>query len=179
MRPLFLFVTLCFSVATLAQTRTAADAGFTHLTLTYKGDPVEVLIKSKKGEEQQQKPLFFFCQGSLPVPLIMYSGNDMYGTFPFNRNSTAFAADYYAAHLRGCLEGWIFWLDDVNPAYGPGDLWGCVGTWFSGDWHSGAADQYASEVRAHLDNRVWLQPGFENDKPGCNRTYGCPGPDPM
>ena len=29
------------------------------------------------------------------------------GTFPFNRNSTAFAVDYVASYLRGCYEGWI------------------------------------------------------------------------
>ena len=101
------------------------------------------------------------------------------GTFPFNRDSTAFAADYYASHIRGCLEGWIFWLDDVNPAYGPGDLWGCVGNWFSGDWHSGAADRYSSEVQGHLNSHIWLQADFPSDKPGCHPTYGCPGPDPM
>ncbi len=28
------------------------------------------------------------------------------GTFPFNRNSTAFALDYLASFLRGCDEGW-------------------------------------------------------------------------
>ena len=44
------------------------------------------------------------------------------GTFPFNRNSTAFAVDYIGAYLRGCYEGWITWL---GPA---GDLWGCVGS---------------------------------------------------
>ncbi len=27
------------------------------------------------------------------------------GAFPFNRNSTAFAVDYLAAHVRGCYEG--------------------------------------------------------------------------
>ena len=101
------------------------------------------------------------------------------GTFPFNRNSTAFAADYYGAHIRGCFEGWISWLHDGNPTYGPGDLWGCVGNWFSGDWHDAGADQYTSEVQGHLDNHIWLQAGFQNDRPGCHQTYGCPGPDSL
>ena len=100
-----------------------------------------------------------------------FAGNQN-GSFPFNRNSTAFAADYYAAELRTCLESWVLWLPDTT-----NDLWGCVGYWFSGDWHSAAADQYAAEVQGHLNNHVWLQPGFENDRPGCHPTYGCPGPD--
>ena len=32
------------------------------------------------------------------------------GTFPFNQQSTAFAADYLASQLRGCYEGWEWWL---------------------------------------------------------------------
>ena len=32
------------------------------------------------------------------------------GTFPFNRDSTAFAVDYLGAQLRGCYEGWERWL---------------------------------------------------------------------
>ena len=101
------------------------------------------------------------------------------GTFPFNRNSTAFAADYYGSDLRGCFEGWISWLHAQNANYGPGDLWGCVGNWYSGDWHDSGADQYTSEVQGHLDDRIWLQPGFPNDRPGCHPTYGCPGPDTL
>jgi len=96
------------------------------------------------------------------------------GSFPFNRQSTAFAADYYGGHLRGCMEGWILYLDAT-----PGDLWGCVGNWFSGDWHDAAAEQYTAEVQGHLNGRIWLQPGFKNDRPGCSGTYGCPGPDAL
>src|SRR5262249_31841624 len=36
------------------------------------------------------------------------------GTFPFNRDSTAFAVDYLAAHLRGCYEGWERWLGQTG-----------------------------------------------------------------
>ena len=34
------------------------------------------------------------------------------GTFPFNRDSTAFALDYLGAFLRGCQEGWVHWLGE-------------------------------------------------------------------
>lgn len=107
------------------------------------------------------------------APYPPYEGNQN-GAFPFNRNSTAFAADYYAAELRTCLNSYIDWL--ANP---PDDLWGCVGYWFSGAWHDSEADRYSSEVQAHLNNRVWLQTGFENDKPGCSGTFGCPGQDTL
>ena len=69
------------------QIKTAQDFGFRHLTLKYKTDSIDILVKSKKGEENIAKPLFFFCQGSLPIPLIIYQGTDVYGTFPFNPDS--------------------------------------------------------------------------------------------
>ncbi len=77
------------SVVTLAQTKTAKDYGFTHLQFDYKSDKVDILIKSKKGEETKKKPLFFFCQGSLPKPLIKVNGAIVYGVFPFNPDSLA------------------------------------------------------------------------------------------
>jgi len=93
------------------------------------------------------------------------------GTFPFNRDSTAFALDYYAAHLRGVYEGWETWLRN---GYQAGDLWGAVGSWYSGDWHSAAADRYAGQVQTKLANHDWLAPGWPSDKPPCSPTYGCP-----
>jgi hypothetical protein len=93
------------------------------------------------------------------------------GTFPFNRNSTAFAVDYIGSHLRGCYQGWMSWLTTT-----PGDLWGCVGAWYSGDWRSSRANAYISQVKAHLNNYDWLAPAWPTDKPACN-AYGCPGPD--
>lgn len=73
--------------STLLAQKTAADYGFTHLTFDYKTDKVDLLIKSKKGEEKVPKPLFFFCQGSLPQPLIKYEAAGAYGVFPFNPDS--------------------------------------------------------------------------------------------
>ncbi|SFD87793.1 BAAT / Acyl-CoA thioester hydrolase C terminal [Chitinophaga sp. CF118] len=67
------------------------DYGFRHLQTIYKGDTVDILVKSKKGEEQKKKPLFFFCQGSQPIPLIItYDQNGrqgIYSVFPFNPDS--------------------------------------------------------------------------------------------
>lgn len=69
----------------------AADYGFKHLVTAFKGDKVDILIKSKKGEEKTKKPLLLFCQGSLPIPLIItYEINKekgIYSVFPFNPDS--------------------------------------------------------------------------------------------
>jgi len=81
------------------------------------------------------------------------------GTFPFSRDSTAFAVDYAAAFLRGCQEGWIRWLSTTGN-YRPGDLWGCVGVWFAGTWTGADHDDYVKRVRALLDQRIWLRADF-------------------
>jgi len=75
------------SLTSLSQTKTAKDYGFTLLQIEYKSDKVDILIKSKNGEEKKKKPLFFFCQGSLPQPLIKYHENGIYSVFPFNPDS--------------------------------------------------------------------------------------------
>jgi hypothetical protein len=100
------------------------------------------------------------------------------GVFPFNRNSTAFAVDYLGSQLRGCYEGWEGWLATTGTMhYAAGDLWGCVGAWFAGEWHSGDADDYSHGVRRSMASRPWLDPGWPRDKPGCSGRYGCPGAD--
>lgn len=95
------------------------------------------------------------------------------GTYPFNRRFTAFALDYLAAQLRGCYNGWEFWLRDSGH-YRAGDLWGCVGAWYAGDWHSSAANGYIKRVRTELQNRTWLRAGWAKVRPACSRRYGCP-----
>ena len=98
------------------------------------------------------------------------------GTFPFSRNSTAFAVDYIGSYLRGCYEGWEHWLRSVGN-YAAGDIWGCVGSWFSGDWHDSGAESYLSRVRSSLTRHVWLQSDWPSNRPECSSQYGCPGPD--
>lgn len=103
------------------------------------------------------------------------------GTFPYNRDSTAFAVDYMASQIRGCYEGWEIWLRDVDPIdhqYAAGDLMACAGVWFSGNWYDAAGQSYANSVQNFMNTKPWLVSGFANDKPGCN-TFGCPGPDPL
>jgi autotransporter family porin len=99
------------------------------------------------------------------------------GTFPFNRDSTAFALDYVASYLRGCDEGWVHWLNKkhVGDTYAPGDIWGCVGSLYAGAWHTKPAVGFIADVRDQLRHRTWLDPAFAEFKPPCSPRFGgCP-----
>lgn len=96
------------------------------------------------------------------------------GTFPFNRDFTAFAVDYLGANLRGCLEGWQGWAMSNGSGYHAGDLWGCVGMWYAGEWRSAPALQYMAGVRHELRNLTWLDPSWPDNIQACSPTYGCP-----
>jgi dienelactone hydrolase len=92
MKNLTFIVTLFFIINSYGQNKRPEDYGFRHLQTIYKGDTVDILIKSKKGEEPKRKPLFLFCQGSLPVPLIINykdpTGKEkIYNVFVFNPDS--------------------------------------------------------------------------------------------
>ena len=63
------------------------NLGFRHLITTYNGDTVDILLKSKKGDELKRKPIFLFCQGSLPQPLLKIEGKKPYSVFPFKTDS--------------------------------------------------------------------------------------------
>ncbi|MEO1655554.1 MAG: hypothetical protein AAFU64_18575 [Bacteroidota bacterium] len=76
-------VFLSISLFAFGQNKTPQDFGFRHLSLSYQEDPVEILIKSKKGEENLAKPLFLFCEGSLPQPLLKTDGEQAFGVYPF------------------------------------------------------------------------------------------------
>jgi hypothetical protein len=106
---------------------------------------------------------------SSPAWGFTWPGNQN-GTFPFARDSTAFAVDYLGGELRGCYEGWKLWLHDH-----PGDIWGCVGAWYSGDWRSAAAVYYIDAVRRSLRSRTWLRRDWPAVQPPCHAGYGCPG----
>ena len=78
---------LLFSSLIFGQNIQFENLGFRHLQMLYKNDTVDILVKSKKGEENKQKPLFLFCQGSGSTPLIVKEGNEYYGTFPFTTDT--------------------------------------------------------------------------------------------
>ena len=86
-------------------------------------------------------------------------------TWPMSHDDTAFNAEYVYAVIRTCFEGWTTYLNDLTPAsgyprYQAGDIWGCVGRWFSGGWYSPGAINYINNVKNHLANEDWFQPGF-------------------
>jgi hypothetical protein len=93
------------------------------------------------------------------------------GTFPFNRESTAFSVDYYGGYLRGCYEGWSYLGTKTT-----GDIDGCIGSWFSGAWHDRAGNAYDRRVRDAMRKRPWLTSTFATQEPACTARYGCPGP---
>ncbi len=69
---------------------------------------------------------------------------------------------------RACYEGVYTWLNQTserNGTYGPGDVWGCVGVWFSGRWYfnnDAYLNQAGDSVRWHYDNKTWLTSTFIN-----------------
>lgn len=95
MKSLILTAFIFFGIHSVGQEKPPEDFGFRHLQTLYKGDTVDILIKSKKGEELKPKPLFLFCQGSLPQPLIKYDEKGMFGVFTFNPDSLA--VDFHLA----------------------------------------------------------------------------------
>jgi autotransporter family porin len=86
-------------------------------------------------------------------------------SWPMSRDDTAFNAEYVYAMLRACYEGWTTYLSQVTPLpgykpYAAGDLWGCVGRWYSGVWYSSAAVTYINKVKSVLSQKTWLTAGF-------------------
>jgi hypothetical protein len=78
------------------------------------------------------------------------------------RRDTAFNADYYAAILRAYYDGKMGWLNTVERGrpYRAGDIWGSVGAWFAGRWHTPAAEGYIARVKQALRDKPWRRPGF-------------------
>lgn len=84
--------------------------------------------------------------------------------FPSAGTSTAYNLDYALAARRSCFEGYDTWLNTVDRGqqYAAGDLWGCMGEWFSGRWYTQPAIGYINVVKQYLADRVWETQGFIN-----------------
>ena len=102
--------------------------------------------------------------GCASVGILQVKGADVPathpGTWPAAWTSTAFNVDYTLAVRRLCFDGKETWLRDYNATYGAGDVWGCIGRWFSGRWHDGPSESYIAQVRATLNARTWASAGF-------------------
>jgi hypothetical protein len=86
-------------------------------------------------------------------------------TWPMSRDDTAFNAEYAYGMIRACYEGWTTYLEQATPPpgyshYAAGDLWGCIGRWYSGWWYTQGAVDYIAIVKAALAQKVWLSPNF-------------------
>ncbi|MDQ1372719.1 MAG: hypothetical protein QOJ09_57 [Actinomycetota bacterium] len=85
------------------------------------------------------------------------------GTYPMSQTATAFNADYWAGMVRQYFEGCSTWLKDYSyngTHYAAGDLWGSIGAWYSGDWHSNGANGYINSVKQYLSQKTWASAGF-------------------
>ena len=87
----------------------------------------------------------------------------MQGAWPSMEKSTAFNADLAYAIWRSCYEGYEWWLNDVDRGwdYAAGDAYGCMGRWFSGRWHTSAAEGYIERVKENYNSRFWETENFQ------------------
>ncbi len=74
-------------------------------------------------------------------------------TWPYAYASTAWNVDYALSVRRACFDGKITWLGN---GYAAGNMWGCIGEWFSGRWLDAGANNYISLVKQHEANKDWL-----------------------
>lgn len=93
--------------------------GYRHLQTIFKGDTVDILIKSKKGEEHLKKPLFLFCQGSLPQPLLIrYEQNGQTAvTNAFVFNPDSLTRHYHVAVISKAYVPLVADQRDLNPDF--------------------------------------------------------------
>ncbi len=75
------------------------------------------------------------------------------GSWPASRDHTAFNVDYSLAVLRACFEGYVTYLEN---GYSAGDLWGCAGWHYSGEWMDAEALEYIETTQEHYREREWL-----------------------
>jgi autotransporter family porin len=75
------------------------------------------------------------------------------GSYPASRDHTAFNVDYALAVVRACYEGYVTYLEPKG--YEPGDLWGCLGWHYSGEWRDPQALGYIERVQKRLSERGW------------------------
>jgi hypothetical protein len=84
------------------------------------------------------------------------------GGWPAIARSTAMNADAAYAIWRSCYDGYETWLNTMprGSQYHKGDVWGCVGRWFAGQWRNLPALGYIAQVKAYLREKIWHKPNF-------------------
>ena len=71
-------------------------------------------------------------------------------SWPNSEKSTAYAVDQQVAEMRGCYDGMSTYLGNTR-----GNLWGCLGSWFSGSWDPSGGN-YAANVKRYYEQKPWL-----------------------
>ena len=95
------------------------------------------------------------CYQSYGILQVKWMYNQ--SAWPMSRDDTAFSAEYTYGMIRACYEGDMTWLGN---GYKAGDIWGCLGFWYSGNWYSADAQTYVNSVKARYNNQDWLSAGF-------------------
>jgi hypothetical protein len=103
------------------------------------------------------------CYQSYGILQVKYES--WQGVWPINRTSTAFNAEWAYGWIRACYEGWIDYLYQHQPlagypSYHAGDIWGCVGFWYSGNWYDRGAVSYINKVKLIYNSRDWPHTGL-------------------
>lgn len=83
--------------------------------------------------------------------------------WPMMRDDTAFGAEYVYGLIRRCYDGQAQYNNTPAPGYPryhAGDIWGCMGAWYSGQWYPQSAMDYINAVKKYYTNKIWLQKGF-------------------
>jgi hypothetical protein len=99
------------------------------------------------------------CYQSYGILQVKYTDDPT--VWPMIRDDTAFNVDFTYGFIRNCYEGWTTYLSERAPSpgypdYHAGDIWGCVGTWFSGGWYDQLAITYLHKVQTILARKSWL-----------------------
>ncbi|MFC5269367.1 alpha/beta hydrolase family protein [Adhaeribacter terreus] len=83
---LFVFALAFLQVSgAFAQQYKPEDFGYRILKMPFKKDTVELVVNSKKGEENLRKPVMLIEKGSLPSPLLsVYDGQGINSIMPFD-----------------------------------------------------------------------------------------------
>ena len=112
-------------------------------------------------------PTFRTGSGQCPESIGLGQVRYQYHTIAFTNGyavvSSAFNLDYTYSVWRACYEGQYTWLNTVErgATYSAGDVWGCVGVWFSGRWYTAPAQTYIAAVQNNLNQRVWESANFQ------------------
>ena len=86
--------------------------------------------------------------------------------FPDAASSTAYNVDVALAARRNCYEGNDTWVNSTDRGrdYAAGDIWGCMGMWFSGRWYTPDSLMYIDKVKQTLQDRYWEDVSFVKDQ---------------